>query len=254
MKLIEITDPNDKPTHKIDLLKGMKSEEEKHNFIIKTLQKDCREVLLVYKDTYPNKRYLWRGEGTTVQMYKNTIWKKRKPLFLNQNIHDASVSAFHKLGLKANRENSIFCANANLASDWGAERFVIFPVDGFSVTWFSKEVPNSQSYIYNYIDTTPFRFAEEFTKDIENKKKREIQVDNITDELLDYDEPDKEVFNNYVDWLAIHLDKLKPVNDKLKEALIQKHVKEYLVTGTSYYGLNFEWLEHDPFCEELFNV
>jgi hypothetical protein len=254
MKLIEITDPNGKPSHKTDLLKGMKSEEEKYNFIIETLQKDCREVLLVYKDTHRSKRLLWRGEGTNAIMYKNTIWKKRKPLFLNQNIHNASVSAFHKLGLKANRENSIFCAVPSIAGDWGANMFAIFPVDGFSVTWFSKEVPDSQSYIYNYIDTTPFRFAEEFTKDIEDKKKQEIQADKIADEILDSDKPDQEIFNNYVDWLAMHLDKLSPVNDKLKDALMQKQVKEYLITGTSYYGLNLDYYDYDSFYEELFNV
>lgn len=262
MKLIEIADLSMiKDQHKKELLSNDSLEQDK-KLIIKTLHENCKDVLSVYSSLRTNQfdlslNLMWRGEGTTVNFYKNNIWKKRKPLYLGKIQHEASIHASYKLGLYANRENSIFCAKASTAADWGQELYAIFPTDGFHVTWFSSKTAHDMEYFYNILEESGSDFIEKLyssndplLKDYSNIDIEEMYelFQNRTDSLP------KEIKEKYFDYVTAIMDSHKPVNDNLRKALESKSVNEFLVTGDSYYGLKLKFLSYKDFCDELFSV
>lgn len=276
MRLIEIAGRenfvNPEPTHQTELLKQKPSDPKSIDQVVTTLQKECGEVLNVYKkangvEPRPAK-LMFRGERSDVAFFKNSIWVKRKPKYLDRFTHDVSVQAFTNLGLIANRENSIFCAKYSIAKVWGNSVYVIFPVDGYEVTWFDS--PKVGKYMYHQLEYAENEFVSGLAKkkfpefkrgiegntDAEYNKNRKMERDydefsgQLHDDLRNKNSPLKKEFETFVTNLV---KKFNPVSNELERALNTKHNNEYLVTGNAYYGVQLEWmLANPPVFERLF--
>jgi hypothetical protein len=232
MKLIEI---KENASHRVDLIPSGCSEKEMTDILITTLNKNCKQILSLYKKIKYS-RVLWRGEGTSVNFYKNKIWEKRVPLWLPKYIHDASVEASKELKLDANRENSIFCAPKSIASNWGSGLYMIFPTDGFKCTWFNKPMGHSDEedhYMYDKFKTYTSKF---------------LKSKNINNNIYDASEKlnkDSNLKKEYINYIKNMIQEFEPVNSNLEKALLNTRVTEYLITGKSYYGVNSYLFDDD---------
>lgn len=270
----EVTLTNPEPTHQEELLKYNDNQTDKCiDQIVKTLKKDCSEVLKIYKSANSDNdktpaNLMYRGERSDVVFFKNSIWAKRRPKYLDQFTHDVSVTAFTDLGLIANRENSIFCARYDIAKNWGSSVYVIFPVNGYEVTWFdSKKVGE---YLYNHLEYSRNEFVnniahkkypdykwdfegdsdEEYNKNKELEKKFEDYKSKLWKDLENKNPP---LLKEYEQYVVSLIKKFKPVTNDLERALKTIYNKEYLVTGKAYYGVQLAWLlENRSIFKSLF--
>lgn len=103
------------------------------NIIKPILAANCKEILSIYKNA---KQFLYRGMHTHETKFARKIRRNRKPSQMPSGRHDLTNQAIQALGGVATRGNSIFCTtDENIAVQWG-ETFVIFPKDGWHVTYF----------------------------------------------------------------------------------------------------------------------
>lgn len=255
----EKTLTNPEPTNQKELLKNSSLEEDKKQ-IISALQKECGEVLRIYKKVNgktnsPLKvNYMFRGERSDASFFKNSIWVKRKPKFLDPLTHDASVNAFTNLGLNANRENAIFCARYKTASHWGNNVYLIFPTDGYEITWFDS--PKVGEYMYDKLERAEERFVEETAQE-KFPKYHAVEYE----EYLSYarklrqnlEKRNEQTFKEFTSYVEEIIKEYNPVSNELERALTTIENNEFLVSGNAYYGLSFSWLmENQNFIGELF--
>jgi hypothetical protein len=241
MKLIEIK--QQEPTHKVEIITDASSDKNVIEIITKALHKDCKQIISIYKKTIPQKtkviknmNALWRGEGTEVNFYKNSIWQKRYPLWLPKFIHDVSIKAFNDLKLDANRENSIFCGKFEVAANWGRACYMIFPIDGFKYTWFNKSVDLGYDNYYMY----------DILKDSLRKYLKPEKPLHYSEHDLRDAQKDKDFIKNYTDFVKDIIKDFDPKNTNLDAGLNKKSVTEYLISGKSYYGINSNLIESIP--------
>ena len=280
MKLNEIAGKemlvNPEPTHQKELIDTKQSFRKVQDEIISTLQKECSEVLKIYKKTNGTSsmtkpgKLMFRGERSDVVFFKNSIWAKRKPKYLGRLTHDASVDAFTNLGLIANRENSIFCARYNIAKNWGTAVYIIFPIDGYEVTWFDS--PDVGKYMYDKLEMAAgdyvrelaikkypdYKWRYEGNSDEEYFKFKKIERDYTTyrDKLMDDLEDKKsQAYSEFKTYIEKIIKKYNPVSNNLEKALNTTSNNEFLVSGNAYYGLQLSWfLENNDgyFFKKLF--
>lgn len=110
------------------------AEDIRANKMAALIQKNCSEVLGVYKQT---KERLFRGEtgwsNITVSLSKTRNYRESKGATPAQRY--LLNRCLELTGFTATRDNSIFCTpNVSTAERWG-QIFIIFPVDGFGCTW-----------------------------------------------------------------------------------------------------------------------
>ena len=127
--------------------------------IVNIIQHNCSEILGPY---LKSGNVLFRGVKATSPVIITNIRPKRIPIQMNPLAHEALSAAFTKLGLTANRENSIFCSGrAHIAGDWGSNVYVIFPKNGWSGTVFQSITDDysfyalesaAKNYVYNHKD------------------------------------------------------------------------------------------------------
>ena len=259
MKLIEIAgrhkDEEQSPGHKVDLLtqsEKAKSSEQTIQFIRNKLNTDCKEILAIYKKLNPDiesipstdkLKVMWRGEGTEARFFKNSIWTKRKPLWMDAVAHEAYQVASKNLGLMADRENAIFCGRENAASDWGRGLYIIFPVDGYEVTWFEKSLG---LYMFDEISQSLLAFADDYATE------KDIYYQEAMLKLSKkYSKFDQAVFDQYVKKVEQLIKSSHPRNGDLSDALTNPKVTEYLVTGNAYYGLSSEMLARSKLLKTI---
>lgn len=253
---------NPEPTHQNELLKQNPPDKESISEIVSTLKKECSEVIKIYKkvngnDKNPTK-LMYRGETSDVTFFKNSIWVKRRPKYLDEFTQAASVKAFSNLGLKANRENSIFCGRFKIASHWGTDTYVIFPVDGFDVTWFdSKDVGE---YMFDKLANA----VEDFVSDIAADKFPNFEEDdNVRDKYSDYynkilinlNNKNSSLKKDFEIYVTKIIKEYNPISNELERALNTTYNNEYLVTGNAYYGVQVSYILENKkdFFQQLFN-
>ena len=119
--------------------------EERFAKVLPLLKKHCKEIIRTYRKAG---RVLNRGaRGRGKDIFVAGIRPDRRPGYLEKEMHQAEAIAVKKLGGVANRTNSIFCTNnVAIARDWGDDVYVVFPKDGWSVTFFPKL---NYGYVYD---------------------------------------------------------------------------------------------------------
>ena len=111
------------------------------------IETNCGQMLNAYRNS---DEYLYRGiKHAMSPVIITNIRQDRIPGYLNPGLHNKTIEIFTKLGLKANRGNSIFCTTSKeIASAWGTY-YIIFVKDGWSGTVFNKV---KRSYVFNRIE------------------------------------------------------------------------------------------------------
>lgn len=99
------------------------------------IQKQCSEILSVYREV-PG-RYLYRGfsSNPTAYFLKGVSPTNRMPTDMSYTVHSKLVHLFNKLGIKANRSNSIFCTTHGITAQGHGPVYIIFPINGFNYSW-----------------------------------------------------------------------------------------------------------------------
>jgi hypothetical protein len=241
-------------------------DEKKEEKIVEILQSNCKEIISVYKKANPdpNKKpkVLFRGESSNVDFFKNSIRAKREPLFLSPTIHNATIEASNNLGLEANRENAIFCAVKEVADAWGSSLYIIFPVDGYGSTWFKKKffVRFQKTYMFDIFDGADINFAADIAEkkypfhhkfDSIDQQKYNDEYDSIRKKLND--SKPSEIKDQFIKHIEDITKEYKPINGHLEDALTTSHVKEYLISGKTYYGLRYDLMTTALF-KKILNV
>ncbi len=273
MKLNEISLLNENQLkHQTELLKDSDSPNKQKQFILSTLHKNCKEVIEIYKDV--NSKFIdsskqtldlsklnvmFRGEGSFTTFFENNIRKNRKPLYLNKWIHDETIKIFEKLGLKSHRGNSIFCARLNTAAVWGSGIYIIFPKDGFNLTWFKS--PNTGEYMYNNISESDVKFIVDVKKLINTDFQQSAydDYDDYESKFKSYrfkiKTPGTDLNKEYLVYLENLIKKYEPVSGNLKDALLTKKNNEFLISGNGYYGLKCKsQIVTKSFFKDLINI
>ena len=104
------------------------------------IKKNCSIMLNAY---LTSNSFIYRGLKDVKSPYAVAkIRPDRKPMQMGQDDHEFLTTAFTKLGLKVNRQNSIFCsADEEAAGHWtgkGDEPYIIFVRDGWTGLVFKK--------------------------------------------------------------------------------------------------------------------
>lgn len=102
------------------------------------IKKNCQPYLKENPDF--EKFPLFRGISSSEQVIVSPIRTDRKPLDTDVATHNAIVKELRSRGIKANRDNSIFCSGDSDVSYTYGNRYVIFPVGNFDFTWNPKIV------------------------------------------------------------------------------------------------------------------
>lgn len=171
MIIEEVVKPNpkdiDKPL-KFDLKSRDNPYEERFkSVILPKLEANCTEILDIYRRS---KKFAYRGVYGAYGMndFVAGIRTDRRPGYLDVKTTDASNKAIQNLGGVAHRGNSIFCtAGYDLAASWGDSKpFIVFPKDGWQVTYFDKL---GNSYMYYHLNSIPSyqRTEKQIIKDCE---------------------------------------------------------------------------------------
>jgi len=119
-----------------------------YNSFIRLLRKNCKQIIKLYE--HGHGIYLYRGVKKHFDnIVKLNIRQNRVPGFLDEQMHALSNEVVEEMGGVAHRGNSIFCTTSTTnAKNWG-QMYVVFPIDGFDVTYFTKE---KDIYMYNDLD------------------------------------------------------------------------------------------------------
>lgn len=114
--------------------------------IADVIEANCGQMLEAYRNTG---HVLYRGiKGANSEVVVTNIRPNRVAGYLGAKLHAKMSKYFTKLGLKANRENSIFCTTSReVASSWG-DYYIIFIKDGWTGTIFNKV---KRGYVYDHI-------------------------------------------------------------------------------------------------------
>lgn len=81
---------------------------------------------------------LYRGINKTDAVIISPVRTDRRPLDTDVKTHNTIVKELSKRGIKANRNNSIFCTGDSETPYTYGNRYVIFPVGDFDFTWNPK--------------------------------------------------------------------------------------------------------------------
>ena len=191
---------------KKEFLPRKKDRAEKGKRLVELIQKNCKPWLkesagdLIYRSTS-----LDATGQKTPDAFKGEVHKNRKPMDTPVEFHNTINRLFNKIGIKANRENSLFVTgDENI--DYGHWRtYIIFPIGNFNYSWspaikdmygFFFELGHIDSFrneeisnVKSYEDTINLETLEEFLKKtyhnnqhlrvgIEEKSEIMINVDN----------------------------------------------------------------------------
>lgn len=122
--------------------------------IVERLSKECSDA--VYAMQMTNK-FLYRGvkvgghnagtiwkprilQGSAPTIFKSSSRENRKSLDTPNHIQDMIDGALEATGFTALRSNSIFCSGDKRAAMNYGVPYIIFPIDGFALTWSSNFV------------------------------------------------------------------------------------------------------------------
>lgn len=112
--------------------------------LFKALQKNCKQIIKVYKDlnknTFTKKQFLYRGVRSSSDALYGKPFDARNPKDSNSELHQMLNDAMKSGGFVARRDNATFVTgDRGQASGYGHSLYVIFPVDGFKYTWSRTE-------------------------------------------------------------------------------------------------------------------
>lgn len=178
-----------------------------YDIFLRLIKKKCKQIINIYENS--EEKYIFRGiKRGHDNILRIKIRQDRSPGYLHETMHEITNETIIKLGGVAHRGNSIFCStNLNTASSWG-NTYVVFPIDGFDVTYFKNLDSN---YMYNDLSSLWQKWEKEIS---ENKKSLKI-------------------FKNEVKKLLIK----KGISFDVKKMVGLKH-REYLISDDFYYAIN----------------
>lgn len=176
--------------------------------VIPILEKNCKEIIAVYKKAG---KYLLRGaRGRENDIFVIGIRPDRKAGYLEKWVAQEEPSVVKELGGVANRSNSIFTTTSPItASTWGTDVFIVFPKDGWHTTYFKKF---GGEYMYDPLTSLAFRIHPDDSEFSEKRIREAIKKLFIAKGIS---------FNK----------------NQLPKYMREKREMEVLISGNSYIGL-----------------
>lgn len=117
--------------------------------IIHEIKENCSQILQIYKK---NKKFLYRGiKSTSDKIIKIKPKENRKPLDMEENIHNFLVEVFKNLHPEVNRNNSLFLTSLKWSASHYGMVYIMFPKNEFKYLW-SEEIEDLFEYIDYYFE------------------------------------------------------------------------------------------------------
>ena len=203
------------------------------------IQRNCGEILKVYKNTWPKMTY--RGLRSNHPVLFSHIDKERVPGYLERSKQIVIDQSLSNLGMTALRGNSIFCAGERVARTWGSNCYAVFPVNGYSFTWYphfyGSVVHGESDYLYTayahaeHVMRRMLQVKPDETRELIQKYGGGIDFESKAANHDGYDEADYLAFIN----IFHHTEEGSPYNQGLEQAIDRS--SELLITGRGYYGV-----------------
>lgn len=187
MKINEIIEKNS------NIIEDLSSLSEKD--IVKTLKKDCNDIIKIYKNT---KKLIFRGEKKEFLFFKKKYPNNRTPRDTNVYFHKIINYVFKKKGFIANRSNSVFTTSQiQIAHSYG-NPYIFFPKNGYHYVWGSdvfdlyfdisniiRNINNKNNNIYGFNGFFYKLKSSKREKDVLFKINDYLKYNNITLEKFD---------------------------------------------------------------------
>jgi transcription antitermination factor NusG len=130
-----------------ELLKTIDGQSEtpiKMNALFKGIKKNCGQILKIYKELnnedFSSEVYLYRGIRENSDALYGKPFDVRRPKDSNEDMDQLLDEAMKSVNIEARRSNSIFVTgNRSQASGYGHNIYIVFPVDGFDITYSKRE-------------------------------------------------------------------------------------------------------------------
>ena len=188
------------------------------------LEEHCSEII---REIVAAKKLLYRGEQDKYSTMVRTIWTNRKSLYMPDDFAYIIEEAYTKLGISANRQNSIFTTpSTQVANAWG-QAYIVFPVNGYKFSYFTEVTQGEYAFdaLHALLDTLFGYKLDTLPKD---KFKTNSEV--------------RQLFNDeFVKKVVKQLKGLGITDTDLQYAM--NHDCEVLFTGTEYYSFKgSEWV------------
>ena len=184
------------------------------NKVIKYIEKNCSIMLDAYRKSG---KVLLRGiNGASKNVVMTYIRPNRNPVAMNYERHKFLTKVYDHLGMKVNRENSIFCTTSiHIAKDWG-KMYVIFVKDGWTGLIFEKVKTDYAFY-------KMYSIAKEYGNDYDsnNSSNENLQALNQAGKQVKSMKPKE--FNS---------------SNEL-QSILNTGYKDILITGENYIGIEY---------------
>lgn len=131
--------------------------------ILDQIISECGEAIAQMRQS---KRLLFRGARNTEMIYRDRPRTDRRPRDTNPLLHYAIDDWLKEHGFAALRSNSLFVTPLKGMTEQYGNTYAIFPVDGFSYTWFQGGSGDLFLDIQNHFTSAMNGGTPEFHKDV----------------------------------------------------------------------------------------
>lgn len=196
------------------------NENDEYVDLLGKLEKDCSQYLSDVRRLKGG--ILLSGRKNKSSWFQRDIRKNRKPLDTPIEIHNMIDDVFEKkMGIRL-RSNSLFCVADRLLAESYGDVFAILPMGKYA-SWYNEEIRDLFAYFGRHNIKKQLGIeasgggAPKVNKELVWKLKNEYGFKDKFLNLL------KSVINNY------------------KQGFPKDNSVEIMVTGNSYYAVNFDW-------------
>ena len=200
------------------------------------LKSNCSEFIAAYKQSG---KVLFRGvtelRGDNACIFASGMVRPdRRPIFMRQDYHELIAKALKEMGIKARRDNSLFCTGSKfIAKEWGTP-YILFVENG----WTGSVCRNiKHEYVWDYLNSAldDFEWQQGLSKDDVKEAVAKVQASKPITKV----EMIKKLFTTA---------KLEEFSSATELAFVTKEeFDDVLITGKKYYVLKLGTKAHEVF-------
>ncbi|AUZ94875.1 hypothetical protein FDI40_gp063 [Agrobacterium phage Atu_ph07] len=222
------------------------------NNVAEFIRKKCQPYLRMNPDF--NNNPLYRGISSSEPIIVSAIRTDRKPLDTDLETHNKIVKELSNRGIKANRDNSIFCSGDSDVPYTYGNTYVIFPIGEFDFTWNPKildmttNIAGASTVIKD--DERIIVIGSDYYKQLSLRLKRDVKHENYrvstNDILKAYGSSEDVPEEIFVEMVRKHKVKYNPELDKTldtyKTTDLVSAIKsgcEIMISGKEYIAIKY---------------
>ncbi len=204
---------------------------EEYTTLISNIEDKCSQYLKSLRQSKNANNLLFSGRKKKDKWFEGFIRTNRQPRDTPPVIHDMIDDVFQQeFGIRL-RSNSLFCINSLKTARTYGNIYYIFPIGDYN-TWYNSNVQDLYAHFNKY----------SVRKELDamgGLNAYEPIMDNLENEP-DY----KDRFKDYLERLI-----KRPYG--YRKGLPDNPQIEVMVTGSNYYGINYDWVQQKEMSKEI---